>query len=189
MCSNSRSKRNRSGAQQGAALVIALIFLLILTIVGVTSMQSTTLEEKMAGNVRDRELGFQAAEAALRDGEEFLQQTTLPVFAGEITVDADGEIDVNDIGADGLFLWSEGAGRAQTWIQYWDEDAGNTVRVPDDALDNVAEQPGYVIEELPPELPLAPDEPLADPEFYRVTARGVGGTTDAVVILQATYRR
>lgn len=188
MCRNSRSKRNRSGAQQGAALVIALIFLLILTIIGVTSMQSTTLEEKMAGNVRDRELGFQAAEAALRDGEEFLQQTTLPVFAGEITVDDDGDITVNDTGADGLFLWSEGAGRAQTWLQYW-ADAGNTVLAPDDALDDVAEQPGYVIEELPPELPLAPDEPLADPEFYRVTARGVGGTTDAVVILQATYRR
>jgi type IV pilus assembly protein PilX len=63
--------------QSGAILIIALIMLLLLTIIGVTSMQTTTLEEKMAGNMHEYHLAFQAAEAALREGEEFLEDTAL----------------------------------------------------------------------------------------------------------------
>jgi type IV pilus assembly protein PilX len=55
--------------QSGAVLVVSLIMLLLLTLIGVTAMQSTSLEEKMAGNMRDRSIAFQAAEAALRQGE------------------------------------------------------------------------------------------------------------------------
>ncbi len=56
--------------QQGIALVVGLIFLLLMTLIGVTAIQTTSLDERMAGNVRDRNLAFQAAEAALRDAEQ-----------------------------------------------------------------------------------------------------------------------
>ena len=52
--------------QQGAILFVSLIILLLLTILGVTSMSSVTMEERMAGNMRDGDLAVQAAEAALR---------------------------------------------------------------------------------------------------------------------------
>ncbi len=55
--------------QSGAALVVSLIFLVILTLLGLTAMQTGILEERMAGNTRDRNLAFQAAEAAMRDAE------------------------------------------------------------------------------------------------------------------------
>ena len=55
--------------QSGAVLAISLIILLLLTIIGLTATQVTGLEEKMAGNLRDRNLAFQAAETALRAGE------------------------------------------------------------------------------------------------------------------------
>ncbi|MDO6513885.1 MULTISPECIES: PilX N-terminal domain-containing pilus assembly protein [Neptuniibacter] len=55
--------------EKGAVLVIALIFLLILSLIGVSSMQGTTMQEKMSGNLRDHYSAFNAAEAALRDGE------------------------------------------------------------------------------------------------------------------------
>jgi len=55
--------------QSGVVLVISLIMLLLLTMIGVTSMQVTALEEKMAGNSKDKNTAFQAAEAALRDAE------------------------------------------------------------------------------------------------------------------------
>lgn len=51
--------------QQGATLVVALIFLAILALLGVTAAQTTQLEERMAGNTRDRDMAFQATEAAL----------------------------------------------------------------------------------------------------------------------------
>lgn len=59
-------------AQRGAVLVVSLIFLLVMTLIGVVSMQNTTLEERMARNVYDGERAFQAAEAALREGEEWV---------------------------------------------------------------------------------------------------------------------
>lgn len=66
-----------SGYQQGMVLVIGLIFLLLMTIIGVTSIQTTTLDERMAENLRNRNVAFQGAEAALRAGEAWLLASTV----------------------------------------------------------------------------------------------------------------
>jgi type IV pilus assembly protein PilX len=55
--------------QRGAILIVALIMLLLLTIIGLSSMRGTSLQESMTGNMRDSNLSLQAAEAALRKGE------------------------------------------------------------------------------------------------------------------------
>ncbi len=55
--------------QTGAVLIVSLLMLTVMTMIGVTAMQSNLLQEKMAGNFRDSNLAFQAAEAGLRDGE------------------------------------------------------------------------------------------------------------------------
>lgn len=59
-------------AQGGVALFVSLVFLLLLTIVGVSAMKSATLQEKMAGNTRFKTITFQYAEAGLREGEGFI---------------------------------------------------------------------------------------------------------------------
>lgn len=56
-------------AQRGAALLAALIFLVVFTIIGVGVVGTTTTEEKLARNFRDTDIAFAAAEAALRDAE------------------------------------------------------------------------------------------------------------------------
>ena len=63
--------------QRGTALIIAMLFLVILGMLGVTTMTATTLEERMAGNTRDRDIAMQAAEAALRDAERDLTNTVV----------------------------------------------------------------------------------------------------------------
>ena len=55
--------------QQGAVLIIGLIMMLLLTVIGLASVRGTDLQERMAGNMRDRNLAFQSAEAGLRAGE------------------------------------------------------------------------------------------------------------------------
>jgi type IV pilus assembly protein PilX len=60
-------------AQKGMALVVSLIFLLLLTLIGIASMQNATLQEKMAGSTQSRNASFQLAEAALRTGESAVQ--------------------------------------------------------------------------------------------------------------------
>ena len=55
-----------AGRQQGVVLVIALIMLMLVTMVSVSTVSITSQQEKMAGNMRDRNLAFQAAEAAVQ---------------------------------------------------------------------------------------------------------------------------
>ncbi|BFT59632.1 PilX N-terminal domain-containing pilus assembly protein [Pseudomonas moorei] len=70
--------------QRGMALLVSLIFLLLLTLIGVSSMQNATLQEKMAGSVSLRNQSFQGAEAALRVGESAVRRDSyaLPVCSG-----------------------------------------------------------------------------------------------------------
>jgi type IV pilus assembly protein PilX len=50
-------------------LVVSLVFLLLLSMLGVSSMQSAALQEKMASSLSFRNQSFQIAEAVLRAGE------------------------------------------------------------------------------------------------------------------------
>lgn len=67
--------------QSGMALLVSLVFLLLLTLLGISSMQNATLQEKMAGSVTLRSLSFQNAEAALRLGESSIQVTGFALAA------------------------------------------------------------------------------------------------------------
>jgi type IV pilus assembly protein PilX len=60
--------------QSGVALITGLIFLVVLTMIGVTAARMATLEERMSGNMRDRAIAMQAAEMALRDAERDIQR-------------------------------------------------------------------------------------------------------------------
>jgi type IV pilus assembly protein PilX len=64
--------------QTGVALVTGLIFLVVMTIIVIAALRSSTLEERMAANARNRQLALQAAEAAMRDAEGMLFNGDLP---------------------------------------------------------------------------------------------------------------
>jgi type IV pilus assembly protein PilX len=150
--------------QSGAVLAISLIMLLLLTVIGVASMGNSGLEEKMAGNLRDRNLAFQAAETALRAGEEQTKSLVCPVLA------AVGGFypyqDIPQINADSF--WLDSPPKTYTYAGI---NLANTTSTA---------QPKYIIQCLPDSGGMY---------YYRITARGTGGTTDAVVILQSIYMR
>jgi type IV pilus assembly protein PilX len=60
-------------SQRGMVLLVSLVFLLLLTLLGISSMQNATLQEKMAGSVVVRNQSFQLAEAVLRLGESAIK--------------------------------------------------------------------------------------------------------------------
>lgn len=74
-------ERTFQSSQNGMALLVSLVFLLLLTLLGISSMQNATLQEKMAGSVTLRNLSFQNAEAALRLGESSIQVTGFALAA------------------------------------------------------------------------------------------------------------
>lgn len=56
--------------QRGVALFVGLMFLLILTMLGLSASQGSIMQERMAGNVADANLAFQRAEGTLRLAEQ-----------------------------------------------------------------------------------------------------------------------
>jgi len=163
--------RSQSVREAGSVLIIALVFLLLLTLVGVTAMQSTTLEERMAGNTRESSVAFQAAEAALREAEAYLEQAVVGPFNG----------------AGGLYQPAAPDGTPR-----W-HDTGTSWKTWSGKLVDVGRQPEYIIEEMAPYPDpggtVAADEPLPEVQIYRITAIGYGGNVNTRVMLQTTYRR
>lgn len=51
--------------ERGAALVVALILMLVMTVLGVSGMSTATLELTMAGNAQNQQDAFQAAETGI----------------------------------------------------------------------------------------------------------------------------
>ena len=66
-------KRRTLRIQSGIALPVVLIFLVVMLLLGATAIRNVTLGEKMAGNQRNQQLAFQAAESALRYCENAVQ--------------------------------------------------------------------------------------------------------------------
>lgn len=158
--------------ERGAVLVVGLMLLLVLTLLGVVALQSTTLQERMAGNMREQEQAFQSAEAALRSGEAFLRSSEiLPAFTG----------------AGGLYPDSDPA--APRWSQQTTWGGDGSRPYPGQVADGAA-PPRFIIEQLPfepqPGDSLAADEELTSNGMYRVTARGTGALGRAVVVLEST---
>lgn len=54
--------------QRGTVLVVAMILLLVLTLLGVTALNTTSVEERMAYNSQEMTRAFQAAETGLSYG-------------------------------------------------------------------------------------------------------------------------
>ena len=64
--------------QRGAVLVSVMIYMLVLSMIGISSMRGTAMEERMASNQWEHSRSFQAAESALIDASQwFLFQPDL----------------------------------------------------------------------------------------------------------------
>ena len=62
--------------QEGFVLIVGLVILGLLTMLALSGMRDSTIQEKMAGASRDSGLAFQAAESALRDAENCITGAT-----------------------------------------------------------------------------------------------------------------
>lgn len=165
--------------QSGAVLVTGLIMLLLLTIIGVAGVQSTSLEEKMAGNQKDRNLALQAAESALLLAEASLDTTgSLPTFSTAGTGGFYSE--ASTIPTRSAILTDD----------FWTSNPVATSTVS--GLGNDIAQPLYIIQRLPATCFNATDcaaTPPVNKTPYKITVRATGGgaASAAVVIVQSIY--
>ena len=196
---------NRAGLrkQRGAVLFVALIFLVILTLLGVSNMQVGIMEERMTSAFRDRNnLAFESAELALREAESYLNGVAVGPFNNSIR----GLHPAFENGSNAVF-WrvrpvsvsnpacpGSGTVTAFNWLQTGAGDRCSAIDLPvAKMLPGTVEAPKYVIEELAdvpkPGSSVKAGTALDSTKVFRITARGVGGQASTVVILQSTFKR
>ena len=167
----SRDTTTTPEQERGATLVVALIMLVLIAIVGIGAMQSTTLQERMAGNLRDQNMAFQASEAGLREREDWLEsQTEKPSTSAWLRPRQDLNLNTPfPFGATALEYGTAGS------ID----------------LDGVESDPEVVMEELEfvPDSLVKGYDPGKGRDFYRVLSSGSGQTANSESVLETTYAK
>jgi type IV pilus assembly protein PilX len=193
---------NRYQCQQGAALVITLVMLLAVLMMGVSAAQIAMQGERATRNDRDRQIAFQAAEAALLDAEADIENSTAgasrsALFSRKSALGfpAEGEAICGTSGnALGLcrddptpawksvnFMSSGTGAQSVPYGQF----TGQNFPIGDAALPGRI--PRYIIELKLYNRAGANADDIS--YFYRVTAVGFGTRDSTQIMLQTYYRK
>lgn len=183
-------------AERGTALVMSLIFLLILTILGVTAMTTSSLQEKMAGNLRDQFMAMESVETVMRAGEQWLfdYRTRFGATSGPPPTICPGSNNPTN-----PQVWTSNcvAGGIDAQLDSWwtasavaYDSLGLGAAHP---INEVAAQPRYIIE-FTQEVADSPAKDLSytkDKSMYYYTISGwsYGATQYARALLQDTFRK
>lgn len=161
--------------QRGVVLVVGLVLLVLVSLLGVRSMQSATAQERMASSLEDRNRALQAAEIGLRAGERQVERREAGEGAGRQRYRTDaGALDAADFFS--ARFWNEGGASVEVEAD-WDVagEFGASARAP-----------RYLIEQI--QLRTGLEIGAMDERIYRVTAAGWGARDSSMVVLQSFYR-
>lgn len=168
--------------QRGAVLVTVMIYMLVLAMIGISSMRGTAMEERMASNQWEHSRSFQAAESALIDASQwFLFQPDL------IEASSDGSSGIWQTGsvasavANSTFDWS-------TYGLVYGSSSGDSTSL----FSDLYALPRYVMEESGFEPSDNDPDTLAKLTgvfYYSVSALGNGRSEGARTVLQTTLEK
>ena len=184
--------KNRNSSvkkQQGAALITALVFMGILTMLGISSMRDSTVDLKIHNAMNDRINAFQCAEAALRQGEIYIKRSPVQLDDTQAGVpdQASFGVWVNDTDAlDNLVNQPD-----SWWVTNGVADAPLTNA---NVLIGCATPARYLVQSLGGAGNNSGDlsfkaEAKSQINGYRISSRSEGISSNAVVILQSTFTR
>ena len=157
----------RHQAERGIVLVIALILLVIISLLAVTSLRNAGSSESVAGNVRTTELATQAADIALRHCESSaIKITKLIANASDTSAQATYPTTLVEANVQRVTT-------ADQWksVSNWDSTTTAVFVLPSDLVGNTAtyqRPPECMVESLTGVTPTGP------PASFVITARGFG---------------
>jgi type IV pilus assembly protein PilX len=198
--------------QKGSALVIALIFLMLITMLAISASEHSLLQERIAGSLRNAQQARMSAETALRGAEYKIWSIAsqpgarLHCLEGSISRD-DGCVIYRPLSApyraNGVVTTFRSA---QGWISntgvtYAGPTRGGYTGNSGQPTAVLARNPVYIIEDLGSEQPpganglhesgnTGPNNSgvgQLDVHIYRITARATGGNPNVVSVVQSTF--
>jgi len=183
--------------QRGVALISALLLLIIITILAISMFRSFPTQEKIAGNVREKERAFHAANSALQFAEFWLMNNvaTGDVICGTQAVLLNGNLGEGQICSNALYaLPGQPAGlvtsaSAVPWTfggtQIGTQYTPNGMNVAGQAA-TTAHDSSYF---LPPVYYIADLGGAGDAqgEVYQIDAYAYGGSANTVAVVESIY--
>jgi type IV pilus assembly protein PilX len=199
-----RSMQTGPRAQRGAVLVVALIFLILLTILAISASGRSLLQERMAGGLHNAQQADMSALTALRGAEWKLWTSTTNVTAHlncgtGIFTDCYVYDPANPITNVVDFRTKQG------WVTAGSTEYkgyGDSIDYTSDAKGDLAQNPRYIIEDLGVELPPGVSGGLHESgvtgstgtgtasssrHIYRITSRATGGSANTVRVMESTF--
>ena len=191
-----------SKRQRGAVLFVALVFLLLITLLTLTAMGTSILQEMMTGGMRNQQLAMMGSESAARGTEAWLWHARFNDPTGNPLPPCQGGSGscVYRPGITGTLQPGVQAFRSSfAWIAalpgmpaYAHALTGLTGATETAAL---AKQPEVLLEDIGPNVPPGAGQQsgMIDPEtqnayhFYRITARSQGGNAAVQRVVESVY--
>lgn len=161
--------------QKGAVLIVGLIMMFVMTLISVSSISSSVLETQMSTNYRDRQVAFQAAEAALRRGERL---TASNIVKTAYTTTCNNGLCLADL--------QDSANYPDYWLDptIW-STTGKHITF---TVGGTATPAKIIIEYMGKKVSdWSVGAQLSDPIIYRISAIGYGQSVNSRVMLQSTF--
>jgi type IV pilus assembly protein PilX len=184
--------RTRS-AQRGVVLISSLLLLIVVTIIALSLFRSFGVQEKIAGNMREKQRALQAAESAETFAEIWLSNNgNVPSTPCSLTLNANigqGQICANQLqfipGVD-ITNPPYKVGGVPVGVSYTPSGAQNMV-IGTSSVASLSNPtyfgtPTFYISDMGPSA-----DPTIPGEIYQVDAYGYGGSGTTVAVVESTY--
>jgi type IV pilus assembly protein PilX len=177
--------------QGGMALITAMLLLIVVTIMALSMFRSYGVEERLAGNTRDKQRAINAAVSAQQYAESWLASGAAPATglcpvgfvpsatSGEVCSAPPAPIDFT------VLPWTTGV----TYTQFTSNainGVSNIVSATGTA-DTATQSASYVQAPVFYITDLGPNAGTPVGEVYQVDALGFGGQTNTVAVVESTF--
>jgi type IV pilus assembly protein PilX len=164
--------RARIATQRGMVLISAMLLLLVVTILAVGMFRGFGIDEKIAGNTREKQLALNAAESSEQFAEWWISTgangaglAITPSCTAVAPVGTVGQVCQNALPTVTTLPWT----------------AGVTYTLPNEGVAmnfNLAAQPQFYIQQV---------APLNGSNVYQIDAVGYGGSPNTAAVVEATF--
>jgi type IV pilus assembly protein PilX len=178
-----RPHRGAASTDRGFVMITGLLFLIVITLLSLAMFRSFGLQERIAGNTRDKQRAFEAAQNALQYGEWWLAQgSAAGTLAGTGTA-CTGVVDGNTVSAMRVCSDPVATTASLPAVRTDYRPPGITIGSGGTTGDDVnyATKPALYISYLGM-------APVGQAVLYQVTGFGFGGNPDTMSVVQSTYQ-
>lgn len=175
---------NAPSKARGMVLVTSLLLLVVVTILAVGMFRSFGVDEKIAGNVREKQKALNAAEAAEQNAESWLSQglntgaitcaAMVPASAGQVCNNTLASLNMNPA----VVPWQIAG--APVGVRYTPSDGTHTMTTSGPG--SYSQLPAYYIGLLG-----SVTANRITTTYYQIDAVGYGSSPDTAAVVEATY--